>query len=105
MDPKNKLITNIDRFNNYYAWFMKQFSDKKPTLPVEWKLNHEVSDLKRFLFFLDIDFLKNHGVGKTDDYPLGIERKLNLLVFRSKHIMKDDVLYEIFEVTYQLSEF
>lgn len=103
MDPKNKLITETDKFNRYFAWFMKQFSDKKPTLPVEWKLNHEIDDLKRFLFFLDIDFEEDHGLAKTD--ALGIDRKLNQLVFRSKHIMIEDAPYEIFEVTYQLTEF
>jgi len=70
IDPKNNLIENFDKFYWCYKWFMKQFTDKRPLLPYEWKLNHEVIDLKRFIFFLHIDFNEDHDVGKSDDYPL-----------------------------------
>jgi hypothetical protein len=61
-----------------------------------------VSDLKRFFYFLDIDFSQDKDLGRLEGYPIDIDRKFNQLVFRTTHIM-EDVAYEVFEMTYHFS--
>ena len=102
MDPANKLITEPKKFTRYFAWFMKQFHSTLPVLPASWKLNHEVSDLKRFFYFLDIDFSQDKDLLRLEGYPIDIDRKFNKLVYRTTHVL-EDVAYEIFEMTYEFS--
>jgi hypothetical protein len=104
MDPKNNLITEPEKFNQYFAWFMKQFHPVKPILPESWKLNHEVSDLQRFFFFYRIDFSQDKDLLRAEGYPIDIDRKFNNLVFRCRHVL-EDVVYEVFEMTYDLPSF
>lgn len=104
MDPKNNLIKEPEKFKRHFAWFMKQFHSNKPILPDSWKFNHEVKDLKRFLFFYDIDFSQDKDLLRPEGYPIDIDRKFNSLVFRCRHVL-EDVTYEVFEMTYGFSNF
>ena len=107
-DPKHKLIKEPEKFWACYRWFMKQFEDKPPLLPLEsteWKLGSDYKELQSHLFMLNIDYTDNYTVPPSNwltqqeknemDWEeledennrfVPVEPKLNRLVFRAKHV-------------------
>lgn len=111
-DPKLKLIKEPKKFWSCFNWFMQQFEDKPPLLPIEsseWKLGSDLKELQGHLFMLDIDQTENftepprnwidskerdtmnwEDLEEENDRFVAIEPKLNRLVYRTKHVQALD---------------
>jgi hypothetical protein len=87
LDPEKMLVPDIEKFKNYYGWFMKQFEMPNHNFDQKWKIGSDLEDIENKFFFLDVNFDLDFGqaaVQGIDEYPHPVETKFDKLVFEIK---------------------
>lgn len=111
-NPKEKLIQDTTKFNNYFNWFMKQFPAKPAEILEDQGLGNQVADLTNYIFMFHVDFSEDRHLAATidDPHPRAIESRFNCLAFRCRltspgtHEQAGCPPFEYFEMSYPVRE-